>query len=314
MNKGLSNSVGRLQGLIPWLRENACFLLMRIKGFKNKEGELELLVNEIDSYSKYYKTFTGSELIDASILEIGYGARPNRLLAFVSLQYDARGIDLDTPLLNGSLSELVGVYRKNGLKRLSKSFIRNILFDRHERSSLNSVLQRRGKKLIVDESRFLVGDASSFDFLPESVDFIYSEDVFEHIPKTDLHKLCHNLSKALSSNGLALISPSVYTGISGGHLAEWYPYTLQSASNRKSEPWEHLRKKRYIADCFLNKMRVEDFKELFYQYFEVIDVISNDKGIGSHFLTNVIRRELSDYTEDELLSNKWTYVLRKLID
>jgi 2-polyprenyl-6-methoxyphenol hydroxylase-like FAD-dependent oxidoreductase len=51
-------------------------------------------------------------------------------------------------------------YKKNGFKRSFKSFVRNILFDSHERRKLDLVLSRRGKKLLIDKSKFLIGDAA----------------------------------------------------------------------------------------------------------------------------------------------------------
>lgn len=311
MNSKISNSVGNIRGLFPWFAENISFFLMRLNGLKNKETELVALLKEIDDYAKRYKAITGRKLLDANILEIGYGARPNRLLALISLGYDARGIDLDKPILKGSFSEFLQVYRTNGIKRFCKSFVRNRLFDKHERSSLDRILQSRGGKLNIDESRFLVGDAGTFVFPPESIDFIYSEDVFEHLPPDSLHELCQNLSNAMSIDGLALISPAIYTGIAGGHLVEWYPHTLDNNNGRQSEPWEHLRKRRYIADCYLNELRVYDFEYIFNNYFDVLDIINQDAGLGRKYLTKEIKDELSDFSEEELLSHKWTFVLRK---
>lgn len=311
MSTKRSNSVGNIGGLFPWFKENLSFFFMRLKGLRNKERELFDLLKEIDGYANSYKLITGRKLTEASILEIGYGARPNRLIALNSLGYAARGIDLDKPILKGSLAEFVQVYRKNGIKRFFKSLIRHVLFDNHERRLLDRVLQRRGGKLNIDESKFLVGDASIFKFPPGSIDFIYSEDVFEHIPPDAIHAVCRNLSNAISTDGLALISPAVHTGIAGGHLVEWYAHTLYSNIERDSEPWEHLRKRQYHADCYLNELRVHDFEEIFKNYFDIVEVLSIDPGLGKEYLTNQIREELTAYSEAELLSNKWTFVLRK---
>jgi hypothetical protein len=311
MTTGRSNSVGNIGSLYYWLKENLTFFFMRVNGLKNKNSQFTSLLNEIDSYTNRYKLATGLNLKEATILEIGYGARPNRLIALNSLGYAASGIDLDRPILKGTLAEFVQVYKRNGWKRFFKSLVRHALFDKHERRSLGRILKSRGCKLKLDESKFLVGDACIFEFPPESVDFIYSEDVFEHIPLDAIHTLSRNLSHALSPNGLALISPAVYTGIAGGHLVEWYPHTLESTMARDSEPWEHLRKRRYRADCYLNELLVQDYEDIFKKYFDIIEVLSIDSGLGKQHLTNEIKKELSAYSEAELLSHKWTFVLRK---
>jgi len=307
----MSNSVGHIRGLVPWFLENASFLLLRLKGLKSKKPELEALLKEIDVYAARYKAITGRNLSDAKVLEIGYGARPNRMLALISLGYDVKGIDLDKPILKLNLSEYLKVYKKNGFKRVIKSLARGLLFDSHERAALDKVLQGRGCKLDFDESRFLVGDASTFKFQLNSIDFIYSEDVFEHIPPDAIRALCKNLSDAMSFDGLALISPAIYSGISGGHLVEWYPHTLNKDSARQSEPWEHLRKRRYVADCYLNELRVSDFEAIFKEYFQLIDIFNQDVELGKKYLTKDIKDELYYFSEEELLSNKWTFVLRK---
>jgi hypothetical protein len=306
-----SNSVGNIQGFFPWLSENTSFFIMRLRGLKNSEAGMDAILNEIDEYAQRYQAATGRSLADARILEIGYGARPNRLLAMISLGYNANGIDLDKPILRFGIGDFISSFRSNGIKRALKSFIRSLVFDRNERRALDRSLRKRGSKLICDETRFLVGDASTFAFQADSLDFIYSEDVFEHIPPTAVNELSRNLSHALSLDGLALISPSIYTGIGGGHLVEWYPHTLNGKKQRQTEPWEHLRKRRLVADCYLNELRVHEFENIFKVYFDLVNVVSRDAGLGASYLTSEIRSELSEFSEAELLSDKWLFALRK---
>lgn len=306
-----SNSVGQITGLLPWLRENYNFFKMRLAGLGEKDAEFQDLLMEIDEYVRWYAQFSGCDLKNARMLEVGYGARPNRLIAFSSLGYAIEGIDLDRPVLNGTPAEFLEIYRKNGAKRLLKSLVRNKLFDSHERSALERALLSRRSEMRIETHRFLVGDATTYNFGVNSIDFVYSVDVFEHIPEEALSRLCKNLRAAMSDGAIAFITPDVFTGIAGGHLVEWYAQTLDSNEARRTEPWEHLRKNRVQADCYLNKMRVDDYKEMFARYFDIVDVINRYPGTGRRFLTKAIRDELSKYSEDELLSSKWTFVLRK---
>ena len=185
-----------------------------------------------------------------------------------------------------------------------------MLFDSHERRALGAALRRRGAQMRICADRFLVGDAAQFPFEPASADFIYSEDVFEHIQRHTIPQLLSQLARVLSPGGLAMITPSVFTGINGGHLVEWYPHTLEHERTRQTEPWEHLRKRRVTADCYLNELRLSDYREIFSQYFDVIKIINRDEGIGRRFLTPQIREELAEYSVEELLCNRVTYVLR----
>jgi hypothetical protein len=305
-----SNSVGQLTTLAR-LSENVSFFRIQLATWKKKEAAHQIILREIDEYRRQYESVTGLNFSDARIFEIGYGARPIRLFALTSLGLDARGIDLDKPNLTGVFGDIWQVYRTNGFWRFAKTLVRGVLFDKHERSTLDNVLKERGARLNIDSSRFLVGDAGSFRFEPESVDFVYSEEVFQEIPRDSLEKLCRNLSGALSKNGMALITPEVYSGISGGNLVEWYPDSLPQKIKRKTDPWEHLRKRRARADCYLNELRVRDFTEIFSEYFEIASIINRDPDRGRGFLTDEIRAELADYSEEELLSGRWMFVLRK---
>lgn len=310
MNK-TSHSVGHIGSAFDWGWENLQFLRMRLHGLQGKEADLAKLVAELDVYRSLFEITTGLPFDQASIFEVGYGARPLRLLALTSMGLDARGIDLDAPMLQISGAGLLRILKANGWQRFIKSAVRALVFDAHERQALNRVLVRRGARLRVQASRFLVGDVAHVSLATESVDFIYSEDVFEHIPREALDGVCASLARALTPQGMALISPSVHTGISGGHLVEWYPHTLNADMDRRSEPWEHLRQRRFVADCFLNEMRLVEYQRLFERHFTVHAVHNLQAGQGRAFLTEDVREELADYSIDELLGDKWRFVLRK---
>ncbi len=306
-----SNSVGRIGSAWGWGWENLQFLRMRLAGLRSKERELEELVAEIDAYRQLYEGQTGCRFDDARIFEVGYGARPLRLMAAIALGLDARGIDLDAPLLERSAGELLRILRSNGPLRFVKSSVRALVFDAHERRALARVLARRGARLHLEPERFLVGDIATASIAPGSVDFFYSEDVFEHIPRAALDAVCASMARALAPGGVAVIAPSVYTGICGGHLVEWYPHSFDSKRERRSEPWEHLRQRRFVADCYLNELRLREYRALFEAHFHVASVDNLKPGLGRQFLMPALRAELSAYDEDELLSEKWRFVLRK---
>lgn len=311
MQNSKTNSVGYNAGLWGLLTENLAFFRMRLRGLKGKGSEIDKLLVELDQYGFLYRSLSGKELQDARIFELGYGARPLRLILLISMGYDAHGIDLDRPTLTGSIKELINIYQSNGILRCIKSFVRMSLFDAHERRALDRALRKKGKSLKIEPNRFLVGDIANCDIDPGSIDCFYSEDVFEHIPREAMARVCEGIARAMSEDALAFISPSIYTGICGSHLVEWYPHTLTENIKRHSEPWEHLRKKRYQADCFLNKMRIQEFESVFEAHFDVIEVQNINAGRGHLFLAPSIRSELAEYSEDELLSDKWRFVLRK---
>lgn len=307
----LSHSVGRIQGPWQWLWENLQFLSMRVGGLAGKPAEMAALLAELDAYRALYEGLSGRRFAEARIFEVGYGARPLRLLALASMGLDARGIDLDAPMLGRPVADLLRVWRTNGPARGLKSAVRAAVFDGHERRALQQALRARGASWRVDPSRFGVGDIATAALAPASIDFLYSEDVFEHIPGDALDGVCAGIARALAPGAVAVIAPLVHTGIAGGHLVEWYPCTLARQGARRSEPWEHLRRRRYGADCLLNEWRVAQYRALFERHFTVVQVDNLQPGLGRRFLTPAVRAELAAYDEEELLSNKWRFVLRR---
>lgn len=300
-----SNSVGQSMSLLHWFEENYNFFKMRVKG---EPRYLDHIVADIDHLSQLYRHNSGRDIRTARILEIGYGARPLRLMAMHSLGYDALGIDLDTPLLKPSLGDLARIYRANGAKRAVKSLVRSTLFDRAERAALGRSLARAGAALKIVPEKYLVGDAAELDLPAGGLDLIYSIDVFEHIPEAGLRKLLKSMRRMLSDHGLAVVCPVLFTGLIGGHLTEWYDGHV--APGAQTEPWEHLRQGRKVADCYLNKLRYDDYLALFSEDFDIIAVERQDYGMGEAYLTDAVLEELKAYSREELLSNTVRFILK----
>jgi SAM-dependent methyltransferase len=261
-----------------------------------------------DEYDRLMRKYSDRPLAGAKTFEIGFGTRAGIMIALASLGVDAYGVDLDAPLLHGSWSELQNMYRLNGTERVLKSFIRFYIFDAIWRRRLASELKRRGRELVVPENRLLFQDAASVDWPDQSLDLITSESVFEHIPQPSLDVLLAKMARWLKPTGIALIRPDVFTGISGGHLLEWFD--LKENKARRSEPWEHLRKKRYQGNVYLNEFTRADYRRMFSEYFEILEENVVDPDQGRQFYTPEVARDLSAYGEDELFSNGVQFILR----
>jgi hypothetical protein len=156
----------------------------------------------------------------------------------------------------------------------------------------------------------LVGDAAECQ-PPGPFDLVYSSVVFEHMERPVLERLVSRIPSWLTREGLALIVPDVFTGLHGGHLYEWDFQTLQRTVRRRSEPWEHLRKRRYAANTTLNEMTRSEYRELFSQSLEILEIIDPPRGREEEFLTPEIRDELRMYTEADLLDENPLFVMRR---
>jgi Methyltransferase domain len=266
---------------------------------------------DVEEYARVLARHGGVPLERARVLEVGYGPRPWRLLALLANGVDARGIDAEVPILRGSPSEYRDAFRRNGAERTVKSIVRRSLFDRRERRAFADALRARDLAERLDPARFQVGDAADAEYAPGSLDLVFSEDVFEHVPREALARLVPKMASWLSPSGLALIRPNVFTGITGGHLVEWYRHSFELPNvSRRSQPWEHLRQARWHANTYLNRLTRGEYRALFAEHFEILEETVRLPDLGREHLTPEVAAELSAYGPDELFSNQVLWVLR----
>jgi hypothetical protein len=263
----------------------------------------------VQEYEALFKKYTGRDIRSAKIVEIGFGARPYRLATFHAKQLDVTGIDMDKPVLDGSLKEFLCVARNNGLERALKSVTRHYVADRIEQEKFKK-FHRTGDFL--DRSKLVIGNASSAEIWESlgQVDLVTSEDVVEHIPVEQLEKLTALIAEHLTDDGLALICPNIFTGITGGHLLEWY-HDVVDLPGKTTEPWEHLRQDRVEVNTYLNRLTRADFRALFSSHFEILEEVVREPDLGRQWFTDEVKEALSDWSEEELFSNQVIFVLRK---
>ncbi len=120
------------------------------------------------------------------------------------------------------------------------------------------------------------------------------------------------MAASMDPRGIAYVKPMVFTGICGGHQIEWFPHTLTQKIDRRGEPWEHLRQKRYMGNVYLNKLSLADYRSLFSKHFEILEATCAEPNLGSQFMTPAIREELKAYSDEELYSNGVMFLLRPL--
>jgi hypothetical protein len=299
--------------------------MMRYRGRNSFDNSRNLA--RISEYSEIAASH-GISLRASQILEIGIGQRPYLGITLFGLDYDYIGIDLDQPVYPPSLKKLLAVYRVNGGLRMLKTLVRHFVFDRQEYCVLLRSLNlspgrlRQSRVLVqanaadVDLEQILGASSSrrTTEELSEVPLVVISESVFEHIPLDELERIMINLKEYAESARrklLVLTRPTIFTGICGSHLTEWYHHAVYSKAPKQSEPWEHLRKKRFIADTYLNQLSRADFRSLFARAgFDILNEEVEHPGLGQEFLNDsALRQELSMYPEEELLSNEVMFEL-----
>jgi SAM-dependent methyltransferase len=271
----------------------------------------DALFRDIEEYDALLNKYAGLRLRNAQTLEIGFGARPYRQMILHSEGVDTIGVDAEMPVLNGHPAEFASMLKRNGVERAAKSLLRHTFFDRGERQALRCAISQRGLAPRLDPSRLIVSDAAEIDISPSSLDLVFSEDVFEHIEYATLQRLVPRIAEWLRPGGLALIRPNVFPGIVGGHLVEWSRVSMQRPSARRtSEPWEHLRKRRFQPNTYLNELTRVQYRQLFDSRFDILEERVADPDLGREFFDDRAQHELADWPDEELFSNQTLFVLR----
>lgn len=308
--KRMSPSVARGLSLTRKLDEN----FQLFKQYRNAAGtgaHLELLFEEIAEYDALLQALTGTRLAEAVVFEIGFGARPHRQVALQSMGVDIRGVDVEMPVLSGRPSQFVGMLRRNGIERFAKSLVRHMLFDRGEQRELDRALRERGFARRLDPERLMVADAGDVEIEPGSLDLVISEDVFEHLQRDTLKRVVASMVRWLKPTGIALIRPNVFTGITGGHLTEWSRDAMrQPPPTHRSEPWDHLRQRRFKPNIYLNELTRAEYREAFAAHFEILEERVAQPDLGRGYFDARAQTELARWPDEELFSNQTLFVLR----
>jgi Methyltransferase domain len=275
------------------------------------------LFREVKEYNALLRRHAGLDLDEARIFEVGFGARPYRQIVLQSMGLDVRGVDAEAPALGAGPAQYAEMLRRNGLERAGKTLIRHAFFDRGEQGELARALRSRGLARRLDAARLTIGDAADLELPPGSFDLVFSEDVFEHMPRPTLEQVSARIAEWLSPRGIALIRPNVFTGITGGHLIGWSRRSLRLPRAERAifatadaEPWEHLRRRRLGANTYLNELTRGDYRDLFRRHFDILEERVTDPDLGREFLDAAARAELSEWPDEELFSNQTLFVLR----
>jgi SAM-dependent methyltransferase len=287
---------------------DAKLLQRRLKTSDRRTLAREVL-DEARRTAAVYEHETGRPARDASVLEIGFGPRPYRAYAMALLFGSVAAIDLDEPALR--LADVPAVLRRNGAERALKTLVRLALFDLREIPRVRAELARlAGVRRAADPS-LQQADAADPAFWADksrSLDLVVSDDVFEHIPPENLPAILRHMHHALKPDGVAIIRPFIFNGVSGGHDIEAYPENLPRL--RAAEAWRHLWDPEFTVNTYLNRLSRREFRQLFEPRFRVVADESLMPQLGRDMMTSQLRSRLKTFDDYELFSNKVEFVLR----
>jgi len=285
------------------------FLLVRMNA-QRTPPTAEQVVAGITHAASTYETYSGKSASASSLLEIGFGARPHRAFAFQALVDNVTAVDLDVPVFG--LGDFAACLKTNGFYRALKGVIRATLFDRSEWRRFHEEMREILPSYDPASTKLVVSDAGSPEFWsnhPGPYDFVYSTDVFEHIPRDILAQVLSQLHNHLSPNGVVVTRPTIFTGIIGGHDPNWYRTRVDA--NNSETAWQHLWDPDFAVDTYLNRLTRSDYERMFHEAgFKILSEEAVHGRLGEKHLTQSIKQRLNDRFDDhELFSNTVEYVL-----
>ena len=194
--------------------------------------------------------------------------------------------------------------KENGFERAIKSFIRHILFDIAYIKKLSSIYP---KKIPYSKLDIRIMSATDLKFKDQHFDFIFSGAVFEHID--DVPTVVREVNRVLKNSGIAWISIHLFPSLSGGHHLEWI--SPDKRPSKKVPPWDHLLDNIYAVNTYLNKLRLNQYRKVFYDNISVVD--EKIKLEGGNILSSELKKILlsKGYTEDDLLTPNVTFLCQR---
>ena len=260
-------------------------------------------------FQKIIRTTTPycGDLKGKTILDIGCGFRYPLTVLFHNFGSNVTGIDLEyigigDPLVQRWWKRLC----LNGLEVTGRSLLYVLL--KKQSRYYKALEQVSGISPLNRDVDIRHMNVEKMDFPDETFDLIVSLATFEHVH--DVANAVGELSRVMKKGAIAWVNIHLFASLSGGHHPEWsYP---GSTTASRVPPWDHLREKKYpVHGCYLNKLREDEYLRIFGERLEIIEVLDEGMGEGKAFLTPNIRRELSNYSDEELLKRGITIIAKK---
>ncbi|TKJ33552.1 MAG: hypothetical protein CEE38_20555 [Planctomycetes bacterium B3_Pla] len=250
------------------------------------------------------------------VLDLGCGQRFAFALQCACEGAEVTALDVNYVAPNLLPVAFVKTIKHNGLKRALKSIFRKLAFDKLYYRRLEEVygspLHRYQSKI-----KFVIADPEDAHYpVPSgSFDLIVSNAVLEHV--ADVPTFVNEIKRLLAGGGYFCGRIHNFYSLSGGHNMEWaYPNDKPS---KRVPPWDHLRKNRFPAWVYLNRLKPEDYQEAFSRELNIIlfeaTNINHDLGVagteGEAFYTPELAHELSQYPHELLLTRSWCILCNK---
>jgi SAM-dependent methyltransferase len=241
-----------------------------------------------------FARLAGRKLEGCTCVEIGAGQSLRRARVF-AVKNDVTATDLDVYAAGWDLPAYLRVLKRNGPKRLIKTIgLRMLGTD----GAFDRALVRELNLPALPQPAFRQMDATRLDFPDNSVDLVYSYQVFEHIPDPEL--VWRESMRVVKPGGCVFTLLHLYTSDSGCH-------DLRIIRNDHSQTgyWPHLRpsaKSLVQNSAYLNELTLAQWTDLIGRVFGATDIeYQREEHLRTELEKLRAAGELKGFTDDELL-------------
>ncbi|MCU7918329.1 MAG: class I SAM-dependent methyltransferase [Candidatus Thiodiazotropha sp. (ex Epidulcina cf. delphinae)] len=279
------------------------------QAYRNKlfgSGKATKIIEYYNHLADSFTAQTGLDVEGARMLEIGCGQLAHQTALFSTRGAKVTGIDVEVATYQMSLAMLLKMARENGLERAVKSLARAALFDSHTKRAVSDVF---GQHVTYKDLDTCVMDACEMKFTDMTFDFIFSRAVFEHI--ADVSAAAAETNRVLADRGIAIIYIHLFPSLSGGHNLEWL--NPDEICDRSAEPWDHLLSNKFPVNTYLNKLRINDYRDIFYKHLDVQKEITITEGEKHLTAARLKKLEALGYTREDLLTRTIGFYAKRAV-
>jgi len=292
-----------LRGFMPMLRETKG--LFRLHS-ADVPGRVRSRILDAQRVEANVRELYGVELKDLEMLEVGPGQFLMQMTYF-SARNRIVGIDRDVVVRGFRPIAYASMFAKNGTQRTIKTLGRKLLgVDRRYAEQLASQLNLKR----LPELKVHAMDVCSMSFKDESFDFVYCRSVL-HSLRDPLAAL-DEMVRILRPGGVAYISIHPYTNRTGCLDPRVYSSDWNALGG-----WPHLRPQLQNtidkANVFLNKLRLQEWRELFCSKMAAAKfIVTPDDNTAVEAAKKLQSQgELLEYSIEELTAGEFVAVWRK---
>ncbi len=283
-------------------------LLSSVNIFKSyKKGYLGSVENALKDHFEIinaFKKYSDSDIKTSKILDVGNGQTATQVVLFQADGAEVIGIDMELPTYKMGSKLFLKVAKINGFERAIKSLFRHLLFDKNFFKELK---EKYHKNFDLNKLDCRLMNAAKMEFADNTFDFIYSTWVFEHID--NVSESLKEINRVLKPNGLAWIGVHLFLSLSGGHNLEWID--PENNPSNKVPAWDHLLENEFPVNTFLNKLTLDQYREIFKKNIEIIDekLTVEGKNLLSEEIENKLKKK--GFNQDDLFTRTVVFICRK---